>query len=377
MHEEQTLLLTVVVRWGADVLHVVHRSPPESFLVGESARPPFGYAVAAALLGVDRAPLVRVDESRCEVWLVVLPRAVGTLEEEGKPSVSLRSWIDAGRAERHDGVRGAYEIRMPLGSRATVEFGALVFEVEFCNEAWPAEETVVAPALPAITKSKIAPAAFAVALHAGVLIASAFAMPPLYGVSEDGVSADYLVHYALVDGFEREPATEELEDQDIPTLHGDDRELAQELGGTTEGGSMGEPTSQDDGQRYGVQGPTDNPDPHIARSPSNMGAWDFTYGNENIRLGGDPHAPTMPWGRDDSLGTDPTSANGNMWGDRIGSSFGVTGNSAGKRKLCSACGGNGRGPRLSLPTTGGGATGTEPSSLAAFNAAEGPSARRR
>src|SRR4029079_11875655 len=32
-----------------------------------------------------------------------------------------------------------------------------------------------------------------------------------------------------------------------------------------------------------------------------------------------------PWGRDDSLGNDPLSARGNMWGNEIGESFGAGG----------------------------------------------------
>ena len=45
----------------------------------------------------------------------------------------------------------------------------------------------------------------------------------------------------------------------------------------------------------------------------------------NTGAGGDPNAPTAPWGRDDSLGNDPMSARGNMWGDDIGDSFGAGG----------------------------------------------------
>ena len=45
----------------------------------------------------------------------------------------------------------------------------------------------------------------------------------------------------------------------------------------------------------------------------------------NTGAGGDPNAPTAPWGRDDSLGNDPLSARGNMWGDTIGDSFGAGG----------------------------------------------------
>ncbi len=45
----------------------------------------------------------------------------------------------------------------------------------------------------------------------------------------------------------------------------------------------------------------------------------------NSGAGGDPNAPTAPWGRDDSLGNDPMSARGNMWGDAIGDGFGAGG----------------------------------------------------
>ncbi|APR79240.1 Hypothetical protein A7982_04587 [Minicystis rosea] len=41
--------------------------------------------------------------------------------------------------------------------------------------------------------------------------------------------------------------------------------------------------------------------------------------------GGDPNAPTAPWGRDDSQGSDPLSARGNMWGSEIGDAFGAGG----------------------------------------------------
>ncbi len=45
----------------------------------------------------------------------------------------------------------------------------------------------------------------------------------------------------------------------------------------------------------------------------------------NTGAGGDPNAPTAPWGREESLGNDPLSARGNMWGDAIGDSFGAGG----------------------------------------------------
>ena len=41
--------------------------------------------------------------------------------------------------------------------------------------------------------------------------------------------------------------------------------------------------------------------------------------------GGSPNALTAPWGREDSLGEDPKSALGNMWGDAIGDAVGAGG----------------------------------------------------
>jgi hypothetical protein len=78
----------------------------------------------------------------------------------------------------------------------------------------------------------------------------------------------------------------------------------------------------------------------------------------NSGAGGDPDAPTAPWGRDDSLGTDPLSARGNMWGDSIGESFGAGG--LGLSGIGEGGGGTGEGIGLgSVGTIGHGAgTGT-------------------
>jgi hypothetical protein len=87
--------------------------------------------------------------------------------------------------------------------------------------------------------------------------------------------------------------------------------------------AMGDrPTAERD-RRYGVRGPGDNPDPHIARpSRGESRAWD---GIGWQGLGGDARAPTAVWGRDDALGTDPESARGNMWGEAIGRARGALG----------------------------------------------------
>jgi hypothetical protein len=61
--------------------------------------------------------------------------------------------------------------------------------------------------------------------------------------------------------------------------------------------------------------------------------------------GGDPNAPTAPWGKDD--GTDP-NAKGNMWGDSVGDSFGA----GGLGLAGTGPGGGGRGEGIGLGSIG-------------------------
>ena len=75
-------------------------------------------------------------------------------------------------------------------------------------------------------------------------------------------------------------------------------------------------------------------------------------------INADAGAITSPWGRDDSLGNDPLSARGNMWGSAIGDSFDAGG--LGLRGTGSGGGGQGEGIGLgNIGTIGHGAgTGT-------------------
>lgn len=87
----------------------------------------------------------------------------------------------------------------------------------------------------------------------------------------------------------------------------------------------------------------------LARQAALRDAQEFgLIGLLNAGKGGDPDAPTAPWGRDSSIGTDPLEARGNMWGDQIGESFGAGGlGLAGVGE-----GGGGRGEGIGLGNVG-------------------------
>jgi hypothetical protein len=113
---------------------------------------------------------------------------------------------------------------------------------------------------------------------------------------------------------------------------------------------MGNPNTKDSGHKYGVQGPKDNADPHLAKQAALQEAAQFgMIGLISTMGGGDPNAPTAPWGREESLGQDEKSARGNMFGDTIGDSFGAGGlglSGVGE-------GGGGRGEGIGLGNFGG------------------------
>lgn len=114
---------------------------------------------------------------------------------------------------------------------------------------------------------------------------------------------------------------EEKPAEEVAEASADNKEGGTGTRAKGEEGSMGNPNARS-GNRFGVQGPSDG-DSHVARQAAIRDAAEFgMIGLLNAGAGGDPNAPTAPWGHDDSLGSDPTSARGNMWGDGVGDAFG-------------------------------------------------------
>jgi len=187
----------------------------------------------------------------------------------------------------------------------------------------------------------------------------AFFVPPMGLDNDEDLSRDqqYLIQQYLQAAAEREQ--EQKETEQVAETNADNKEGGTGTRAKGEEGSMGNPNTKETGHRFGIQGPQDNPDPHIARQAALREAAEFgMIGLLNTGAGGDPNAPTAPWGRDDSLGNDPMSARGNMWGDSIGDSFGAGG--LGLSGIGEGGGGRGEGIGLgSIGTIGHGAgTGT-------------------
>jgi Mg-chelatase subunit ChlD len=300
--------LEVMILWGTSVLHVDHHSPPRSFSVG--AAPSAGEAgyvrLAVPALGETRLPVVIAGAGG--VPLLVLPEGAEGWVEIAGVRRSVRE-VAAG-AEPCAALPGARQIPLPLGAQARVEAFGLVLSVSSTT-------TTPTPARRWFFEKKHVPFVIGSAmLQLGLLAAlSNFRAPPL-AAGEVSDEQRYQIQVALAAADEKE--MEERAPEETGAATADAKEGGSGTRARGEEGSMGNPTSH----RYGVQGP----DGHVARQQALREAAEFgMVGLLNSGAGGDPGAPSAPWGRDDSLGNDPLSARGNAWGSEIGDSFGAGG----------------------------------------------------
>ena len=343
----------VMILWGTNVLHVSHLTPPRNFYVGEEQGKNFAcdFFIPSEKLGTTRMPIVLGD--RMNVTLVLPPGAKGFVEFPGQP----RMTVDEARtrAQPSAEVSGGHQMSLPGGAKARVEVQGFVFQIAAVNAGKPVQKGVAA----GMDWSVAMYFGLSFLAHAGIIAAMAFFVPPLGLTDDEDIDKDqlYLIQQYLNAAAEREQ--EEKETEQVTEDNADNKEGGTGTRAKGEEGSMGNPTTKATNKRYAVQGPKDNPDPHIARQAALREAQEFgMIGLLNTGAAGDPNAPTAPWGRDTSLGMDEMSARGNMWGDEIGDAFGAGG--LGLSGIGEGGGGRGEGIGLgSIGTLGHGAgTGT-------------------
>ncbi len=343
----------VMILWGTNVLHVSHLTPPRNFYVGEEEGKNFAcdFFIPAEKLGTTRMPVVTGDRSGVSV--VIPPNSKGHVEFPGQPRMTLDEARQ--RAQPSPEVSGGHQLPLAAGGKARVEIDQFVFQVAAVNAGKPLKHGVGA----AVDWTVAGYFGLSLAAVGGFVAAMAFFVPPLGLTDDEDIDKDtlLLIQQYLKSAAEREQ--EERETEQIAEENADNKEGGTGTRAKGEEGSMGNPNSKATNKRYAVQGPKDNPDPHIARQAALREAREFgMIGLLNAGASGDPNAPTAPWGRDTSLGQDEISARGNMWGDEIGDAFGAGG--LGLSGIGEGGGGRGEGIGLgSIGTLGHGAgTGT-------------------
>jgi hypothetical protein len=280
--------------------------------------------------------------------LVILPRSRGYVDIPGQGNVTLSDLVAAGRARPSSEMSGAFEYELPAGAKARMELdgSSLVFQVGAVNAG---------KKVPVGFLATMEPAAFlytglSFLLHMGLVAVFAFFMPSMRGDDSEDIDRDQILMMQKLLDAAAEREQEDRDTQEVTETAPDQKEGGTGTRAKGEEGSMGNPNTKDTGHKYGVQGPKDNPDPHLAKQAALQEAAQFgMIGLISTMGGGDPNAPTAPWGREESSGQDEKSARGNMFGDTIGDSFGAGGlglSGVGE-------GGGGRGEGIGLGNFGG------------------------
>jgi Mg-chelatase subunit ChlD len=352
--ETSAACVEVTIRWGASVLHVAHLSPPRSFHVGEAipgdgGLDPSCFRLPSATLGAAQVPVILVEEGA--VKLVLPDGAEGFVELAGGPRQTVAEIVEDGTTEACEAPAGARLVAFPLGSRASIEAFGVVIEVSSSHaaRAVAGHYHVDRRSLPFIAGSAVA--------QLGVLAALWAFAPPLTDPGEE-LSADriYQLQVALDAIAEKQAAAaaDASAQESVAEAVAENKEGGTGTLSLGEEGAMGSPNTRASESRYGARGAADRADPHLSRQAALQDAAEFgMHGLLNTGAGGDPNAPTAPWGRDASLDGHPFSARGNMWGNDFGAGgLGLSGIGEGGGGLGSGAGARSGGRSVRAPARG-------------------------
>jgi hypothetical protein len=317
VESSQAESVEVMVLWGTNVIHVSHLTPPRAFYVGEqdNAHTSSDFLIPAEQLGAPRMPVVMVQGG--VVGVVIPANATGRIDLPGQRPLS----VEQARltAERSVELPGGHVVALPKGGKARIELGEFVFAVASVPAGKPVARGVAAG------MDWNVPTFFGLStLAVGAFVAAmAFFVPPEGMVDDEGITLDrlYMIQQYLHSIQEREQLARQADE--LAAADPDDREGGTGIRAAKEEGSMGKPSAPAASKRWGVQGPKNNPDPHLAYQAALREAQTFGMIGLLPTIAGGPNAPTAPWGREEASGKDDRSAQGNMWGDEIGDAFGA------------------------------------------------------
>ena len=290
----------VTLFWGDTILHTAHMSPLRSFTLGDGATKdaPVDFVVPAEKLGASRVTLIDIVDGRPRL---MLPPAAETSHEE----LSARGQLELSRGE---------SCRLTLGDLA-ISVGVVA-----------AGKGSRAGLLERLDRSAAGYFGLSALASAAIIGAMAAFTPALGLTADEGVERErlYAIQQYLDASAERDK--EAIEEK----TEAGEQQGANDPGsaGASKGaaGKMGSATAKPANRRAGWRGPADNPAPTVPREVALREAQTFgligILGSMNAN---DPNQVTAPWGADVSLGSDPYSALGNMWGDDLGESWGVNG----------------------------------------------------
>jgi len=293
----------VVVVWNGSVLCVNHYTAdakkPEDFFIGED--PTCDFPMPAEVLGGQTKVTLVSNQIGGASSVTVLPGAQGDVTYEDGSRVALTDVVGPGQS-----------FPLPAKARVKMDLG----QWSFLINSVPNPRKFVAP-IEFDWSSQIY-TGFSLIMHSVFLFLIYFIPPDPEGLSLDLLAENNrFVKYML--------APPEVNQDEIPEWLKKDKKDDQQGGKGKrhkgEEGQMGKRDAKKTDNHYGIKGPKDNPDPHMARSMAkemakNAGILSYLTAQ---------NAPTSPFGRDTALGVDPENALGALMGNQVGENFGYGG----------------------------------------------------
>lgn len=310
----------VVIMWGdLSILHVAHLSPPRSFYVGEAAdakgRVTTDFLIGSEVLNnADRLPVT--VESGAGVAVVIPNGAYGDVTV-GEQQMTFEDLAASNQLQPCNELAGAKQYPLPAGATARVVYNGFTFVVR----PVPAGLRIGIGGAPKIDWKNYIWTIASILVHVAFLLMFYFLPPSASSLSLDLLNADSrLVQYLI-----EPPETVEEELPEFLEENKEDDEGGEGKRHKDEEGQMGKKDDQKTKNKFGIEGPQDNQDPHMAREEAKeMAANAGIIGILKASVGA-WNSPTSPYGADTALGADPMSALGALMGDQIGSNFGFGG----------------------------------------------------
>jgi pSer/pThr/pTyr-binding forkhead associated (FHA) protein len=318
--DSSEMAVEVVIMWGElSILHVDHLSPPRAYYVGEATdakgKPATDFLIGSESVGTDRLPVA--VESGASVAAVIPAGATGDVTINNQ-SITFEELAAQGQLQACGQLNGAMQYPLPPGATARVQYRGFTFILKPMSAA----RRVGIGGNPYLHWKDSIWTIASMAFHIGMLLLFYFLPPRSSSLSLDLLNEDSrLVRYLI------EPP-ETVEEETPEWL--DETKMEDDEGGKgkrhkDEEGQMGKKDEKKTKNKFGIEGPENNEDPHMAREEAKeMAANAGIIGILKASVGA-WNSPTSPYGRDTALGNDPMSALGALMGDQIGSNFGFGG----------------------------------------------------
>jgi len=281
---------------------------------------------------LDGKDKVKIAQAAGDKLIVTfLPGATGSVTNQAGTSTELNDLVRAGRAAPSANVNGGFDVTLEAGDRMKQDWGEFTFLANMV-----AKPKLLLPMKFEWTTPIFVAASFI--MHVAFMWIAWQYQTSQSGLAVDVLSSDnpYLQMMVIappqmkeeeeivIEEKKEEEEKEDEEEKDLESEMEDEEEGGTGARAAGDEGKMGRRDAEDVDRMAGVQGPKDNPNPHMAKTA--MLEQVAQFGAVSALQALQSNAPTSPFSPySTALGNDPVNARGHLMGSEYGDAYGVGG----------------------------------------------------